>query len=143
MLEISYMSDKVRKLGLFGREVPTISNRKRKVNHMERRIGLRGRTDFAVTTRDGYFSKRVRGVELSGTGIVLDQGRETSTENSPVYLELVINLPERHRPIRAWARPVWSFGSQQAFRFIKISDVDRLTLAEHLDVVHHRGDLLN
>lgn len=110
---------------------------------MERRVGLRGRTDFAVTTRDGFFTKRVRAIELSGTGIVLDQRTPSQHKNSPLFLELEINLPERHRPIRALARPVRNYGYQQVLRFIRISDVDRLTLAEHLDVVQRRGETLN
>lgn len=110
---------------------------------MERRVGLRGRTDFAVTAYNGFYSRRVRAVELSGTGIVLDQGRLVAQDTSPLFLRLEIRLPERRRPILALARPVHTYGHQQAFRFIKISDVDRLTLAEHLDVVHRRGVELN
>jgi hypothetical protein len=110
---------------------------------MERRIGLRGRTDFAVLASNGFFQKRVRAVELSGTGIVLDSGREVDPSRCPLFMHLEIQLPERRRPILAIARPVRSYGQQQAYRFIKISDVDRLTLAEHLDVVHRRGVELN
>lgn len=110
---------------------------------MERRIGLRGRTDFSVIASNGYFTKNVRGIEISGTGIVLDRGYSVSYSESPLYMHLEIRLPERRRPIVAVARPVRAYGQQQAFRFIKISDVDRLTLAEHLDVVHRRGVELN
>jgi len=52
-------------------------------------------------------------------------------------LELL--LPERVRPLRALARPIWARGTQQALKFVRISDVDRLTLAEHLDVLSLRG----
>lgn len=110
---------------------------------MERRVGLRGRTDFKVTTSNGFFSRDVRAVELSGSGIVLDQGPSADDRGIPLFMELLISLPERRRPIRALARPVRTYGCQQAFRFIKISDVDRLSLAEHLDVVHQRGTQLN
>jgi hypothetical protein len=110
---------------------------------MERRVGLRGRTDFAVTASNGFYDRQVRAVELSGSGIVLDQGREENPEKTPLYVRLEIRLPERRRPISALARPVRSYGQQQAFRFIQISDVDRLSLAEHLDVVHRRGIELN
>jgi hypothetical protein len=85
----------------------------------------------------------VRAVELSGSGIVLDQGRLVRPDKDPLYFRLEIQLPERRRLITAVARPVHSFGQQQAFRFIQISDVDRLSLAEHLDVVHRRGVELN
>lgn len=110
---------------------------------MERRVGLRGRTDFAVLASNGFFKTRMRGVELSGTGIVLASGREIDPQRSPLYLHLEIRLPERRRPIVALARPVRCYGQQQVLRFIRISDVDRLTLAEHLDVVHRRGVELN
>jgi hypothetical protein len=110
---------------------------------MERRVGLRGRTDFAVTASNGFFLRQMRAIELSGTGIVLDSGKAIDPHAVPLYMHLQIRLPERRRPITALARPVWSYGQQQALRFIKISDVDRLTLAEHLDVVHRRGVQLN
>lgn len=108
---------------------------------MERRIGLRGRTDFSVTTTDGFSVKESRGIELSGSGLVLDRGG--AAREQPLTLRIEIRLPERVRPILALARPVRSFGSQLALRFIQISDADRLTLAEHLDVVHQRGALMN
>lgn len=107
---------------------------------MERRIGLRGRTDFSVTTTDGFSVREARGIELSGSGLLLDRGAAPSL---PLTLRIEIRLPERMRPILALARPVRSFGSQLALRFIQISDADRLTLAEHLDVVHQRGALMN
>jgi hypothetical protein len=110
---------------------------------MERRIGLRGRTDFSVTLSNGLFIRPVRATELSGTGIVLDQGRVSPGWESSLFMRLEIRLPERCRPIRVLVRPVRSYGQQQAFRFIQISDVDRLTLAEHLDVVHRSGATLN
>jgi hypothetical protein len=37
------------------------------------------------------------------------------------------------------ARPVWSWGTQQGLKFVRMSDVDRLNLAEHLDIVSRRG----
>jgi hypothetical protein len=60
-----------------------------------------------------------------------------------MLVALELNLPERSRPLRALARPVWAFGSQQAFKFIRISDVDRLNLAEHLDVLWLRHEKMN
>jgi hypothetical protein len=47
------------------------------------------------------------------------------------------------RPMRALARPVWTTGSQQALRFVRISDADRLSLAEHIDLLARRGVPLN
>ena len=82
---------------------------------MERRVGLRGRTDFAVTASNGYFARQVRATELSGTGIVLDQGQRLDRD-APLYLHLEICLPERRRPIRALARPVRGPGALHARR---------------------------
>jgi len=45
--------------------------------------------------------------------------------------------------VRALARPIWSFESQQAFKFVRIADVDRLILAEHLDFMSVRGVVLH
>ncbi|NLE86353.1 MAG: hypothetical protein GX607_08135 [Myxococcales bacterium] len=111
---------------------------------MERRVGLRGRTDFQVLARSGELGQLCRGIEISPSGIVICRGRPVDRwRDEPLYLQLELRLPERVVPLRALARPVWSFGSHQALRFVRISDVDRLTLAEHLDLLHHRGVPLN
>jgi hypothetical protein len=91
----------------------------------------------------GKKNRAVRAIELSGTGIVLDQRRLTRDEEAPLFVHLIISLPERRRAIHAVARPVRSYGCQQALRFVEIADVDRLTLAEHLDVVQRAGTALN
>jgi hypothetical protein len=83
-----------------------------------------------------------RGIEVSPMGIVLDRGPQSTHEDAHLFVHLELVLPERYRPIRAIARPVWRQGSQQAFKFIRITDVDRLTLAEHLDLLSHRGVML-
>jgi hypothetical protein len=93
--------------------------------------------------RDGFLTHPVRGVELSGTGIVLDRGRVLEPERLPLTLRLEIRLPERRRPIHAVVRHVRCFGSHQALRFVQIDDADRLCLAEHLDLVQRAGALLN
>jgi hypothetical protein len=58
-------------------------------------------------------------------------------------MRLEMLLPERIRPLCAVARPIWAQGTQQALKFVRISDVDRLTLAEHLDVLNLRGVLFS
>lgn len=111
---------------------------------MERRVGLRGRTDFRVWARSGELGQMCRGVEVSASGLVICRGRPVDEwRDAPLYLKLELRLPERVLPLEALARPVWSFGSYQALRFVSISDVDRLTLAEHLDLLHRRGVPLN
>jgi hypothetical protein len=105
---------------------------------MERRYGVRARTDFRVIARDGPLALACRGIEVSPMGIVLDRGR-TATADDHFFVQLELALPERYRPIRAVARPIWCYGNQQAFKFIRIADADRLSLAEHLDLLHLRG----
>ncbi|MCH2109165.1 MAG: hypothetical protein MK135_07540 [Polyangiaceae bacterium] len=106
---------------------------------MERRSGFRARTDFSVQAMNGYWASQARAIEVSCTGIVLDRGRELSERDMPFLIDLELRLPERNRPIRVKARPVRREGSHQVLRFIDISAVDRLNLAEHLDVLMARG----
>ncbi len=110
---------------------------------MERGIGLRARTDFRVLAKNGILAAQCRGIEISPNGIVIDRGHAIADRDQPLVMGLQMNLPERLRPLLALARPIWSFGSQQAFKFVEISDVDRLTLAEHLDLLAMRGVPLN
>lgn len=104
---------------------------------MQHRVGLRARTDFRVVARNGGFISHCRGIEISASGIIVDRGRESPSQ--PLVMRLEMQLPERIRPLRALARPIWVRGTQQALKFVRISDVDRLTLAEHLDVLNLRG----
>jgi hypothetical protein len=90
-----------------------------------------------VVARNGGFVSNCRGIEISSSGIIVDRGRDVPSQ--PLLLRLEMMLPERVRPLRALARPIWVRGSQQALKFVRISDVDRLTLAEHLDVLSLRG----
>lgn len=106
---------------------------------MQRRLSQRARTDFRVLTRDGSVISDCRGLDVSTTGILIDRRHAIIDRDHRIFLDLEIRLPERHAPLRALARPVWSFGTQQAFKFVRISDVDRLNLAEHIDLVRVRG----
>ena len=108
---------------------------------MQHRVGLRARTDFRVVARSGGFVSRCRGIEISSSWIIVDPGRESPY--LPLFMRLEMLLPERIRPLCAVARPIWVEGSQQALKFVRISDVDRLTLAEHLDVLTLRGVALS
>lgn len=110
---------------------------------MRRRSGLRARTDFRVIARDGCLSNHCRGVEISPSGILIDRGRPVGRHDERVLVRLEMRLPERLRPLFALARPVWSVGTFQAFKFIRISDADRLSLAEHLDLAKLRGAVLS
>ena len=106
---------------------------------MQHRTGMRARTDFHVIAHDGGLACRCRGIELSASGIVIDRGRRVRWSDDRLLVDLELCLPERIRAIRAKARSIWSMGTRQAFRFVTISDVDRLSLAEHVDLQSLRG----
>lgn len=101
---------------------------------MSYRMSERARTDCSVRTEQGRIVSIYRGIEVSPTGIVIDRGRPIRERDRAIFIHMEITLPERIRPLRAVARPVWSFGTHQAFKFVRISDVDRLNLAEHVDL---------
>ena len=106
---------------------------------MYRRVGLRARTDFRVIARDGGLKSHCRGIEVSPTGMIVDRGRSLDPTRQPMLVGLELRLPERVRALQAVARPIWACGTRQAFKFVKMSDADRLTLAEHMDVLRLRG----
>lgn len=110
---------------------------------MDRRVGLRTKTDFRVLAQRGQLRSHYRGVDVSPTGIVLDRGRLIDERDWPLLMRLELQLPEHLKPVRALARPIWSHDTQQAFKFVRIADVDRLILAEHLDFMSVRGDVLH
>lgn len=110
---------------------------------MKQRVGLRARTDFRVIATNGILCAHCRGIEVSPTGIILDRGRPIAELDTPFVIRLELELPERRNPLSVLARPIWAFGTQQAFKFVRISDVDRLILAEHLDLMMMRGVTLN
>ena len=97
-----------------------------------RRMGARAQSKFSVILVVGEKRYRARTVDVSTTGVLLDwrynarpviEGLQT--------LELVV--PGLGKPIRTMARPVRSSGKYDAFEFLSIRPVDRLSLAEHLD----------
>ena len=106
---------------------------------MRARAGLRTRTDFRVIAHVGKQRSECRAVELSPSGIILDRGFDVGARPMPFVLRVELRLPERLRPLFAWARPIWARGTQQALRFVGASDADRLSLAEHLDFQSLRG----
>ncbi len=84
-----------------------------------------------------------RGIEVSPTGIVVDLGRPVGARDQRIYVQMEILLPERVRPLSAIARPVWFVGTRQAFKFVRMSDVDRLNLAEHVDIAAIRDRVVH
>ena len=100
-----------------------------------RGIGLRERTDFPVMLCEGPHVAHCRAVELSATGIVVERGRELSEREQRSLFKLELFLPEQPRPVRVLAKVARRAGSSSyALKFVLISDVDRLTLMEHLDL---------
>ena len=110
---------------------------------MDRRVGLRTRTDFRVLAQRGSLCSQYRGIDVSPTGIVIDRGRPIADFDWPLLQRLELQLPEYLKPVRALARPIWSCESRQAFKFVRIADVDRLILAEHVDFMSVRGVVLH
>lgn len=110
---------------------------------MRTRMNQRARTDCPVRTQQGSLVSSYRAIEVSATGLVIDRGRPIEERDERLLIELEIALPERHRPLRALARPVWSYGTQQAFKFVRMSDTDRLNLAEHVDLFQQGSRILN
>ena len=100
---------------------------------MRGRVTQRMRTDCAVVAREGALASACRGVDISSTGIVVDRGRPVGERDERLLVDLEISFPERLRAVRVVARPVWSSGTQQGFRFVRMSDADRLDVAEHVD----------
>lgn len=106
---------------------------------MRFRAGLRARTDFPVVTHFGNEKSECRAVEVSPSGIILERGYDVESRPIPFVMRIEMRLPERLRPLFAWARPIWSRGTRQALRFVGATDSDRLSLAEHLDLQRLRG----
>lgn len=109
---------------------------------MKGRMGQRARTDFPVVARFGRVSSSCRGLELSATGILLDRGRSAPFSDQ-TFVKLELELPGVEQPLLAVARPVWSFGTQQALKFVGLSDADHLAIAEHVDRLSREGARLN
>jgi hypothetical protein len=97
-----------------------------------RRLGSRAPTRFSVFVKQGAERYRTRSAELSTTGVVLDL-RHTDGLDVERLQQLELAVPGARRPIRVVARPVRKIGRLLAYEFVSIKEVDRLTLAEHLD----------
>ncbi|MCA9634233.1 MAG: PilZ domain-containing protein [Myxococcales bacterium] len=120
--------------------IDTMDPRRTRNQSLRLRRGARARTDFPVTVREGSLKARSRCIELSASGAIILRTRGDGA--GPSLLTLELYLPERHGAIHVLARRIWSFGSQAAFRFERVSDADRLSLAEHVDLATLRGALV-
>ena len=105
-------------------------------NAAERGIGLRANAIFPLLFCEGPHAAHCRAVELSASGIVVERGRELSERERRGGVKLELFLPGLRGPIRALAKVVRAVGpTRYALKFVLISDVDRLTLMEHLDAM--------
>lgn len=101
--------------------------------YMPRRHNRRAPVDLPVTVHADGMKFDCRAVDLSPDGISLDRTPGlTVHDGRPFYW---IHIPLGDHGIRALARPTWTAGRRQGFRFIMVSDEARLTMAEHMDVV--------
>jgi hypothetical protein len=101
---------------------------------IRRGIGLRAPTSFPVLVCEGPHAAHCRALELSASGIVVERGRALSEREQRASLKLEMFLPGLPRPVRVLAKVVRPLTSTSyALKFVLISDVDRLTLMEHLD----------
>lgn len=100
----------------------------------ERGIGLRANTSLPVLLCEGPHAAHCRAVELSASGIVVERGRPLSEREQRASLKLELFVPGLPRPVRALAKVVRAVTpTRYALKFVLISDVDRLTLMEHVD----------
>ena len=108
-----------------------------------RQIGLRGHTNFAVILHNGDLVAHCRAVDVSSTGIVIDRGHALVADEEEGVFRLELYLPDASAPVRALARVARNLGTEQALRFVAISDADRLTITEHIDRQWSRGATLH
>jgi hypothetical protein len=99
----------------------------------ERRLAPRANTELSVLIGDGVLVSWARCVDISTGGLLLARDRAARGNDWRIYLRLELELPGEHAAINAVARPVWSSGPYQALTFVRMSDADRLRLAEHVD----------
>ncbi len=115
---------------------------------MERRQGERQPTSLKITASHGNLSSAWRGVELSVSGVLIESERGSvhpgpkGEMSDDALLRLSIDLPGQREPVRALARALRSSGSRQPLKFVWLSEVDRLSLAEHVDACANRRPVL-
>jgi hypothetical protein len=102
---------------------------------IERRRSARMRTDLPVVAYQDGMAHRVRAVDLSCSGALIQR---RSARHPPMIQRLELHLGGE-APVRGVARTVWSSGDLHAVRFVELDDVDRLDLAEHIDLLQGRG----
>jgi hypothetical protein len=100
---------------------------------MERRGGLRAACDAPVSAFVDGFRHPCRAVDLSPTGMLYERSRSLGLREPYELNAYELRLGDRR--IRVRARTVWTRDRLCAVRFVVMNDVDRLTIAEHIDDV--------
>jgi len=99
---------------------------------MDRRISARGQTDVHLLAHHGAGTEACRALDLSPSGALV-RGRR---EHSPLVQAFELQLgAQRRKPLRVLARTVWQQDGLRGVRFVDLTDVDRLEIAEYLDAL--------
>lgn len=109
---------------------------------MDRRMSARAQVDVPAFAIGRGLRHACRAVDLSTTGMVVEQPRELASREAPELGAFELHLAGGQR-VRARTRRVWSEGRVLAVRFVVIGDVDRLAIAEHVDDLARRGARLH
>jgi hypothetical protein len=106
---------------------------------MERRNGERQPTSLNITASHGNLCSAWRGIELSVSGVLIESDQATIDLGADALLRLRIDLPGQRQPVRALARALRPSGTHQPLKFVWLNEVDRLSLAEHVDACASRS----
>lgn len=109
---------------------------------MRRRSTVRAQTDLVVDLIADGVMFPCRAVDISTDGAVVEC-HPRFLERAPRMLQwLRIHVPNEPA-LMLLARPAWRVGRSQAYRFVKVDELDRLTLAEAMDASARRGFALH
>lgn len=113
-----------------------------KPRSVERRRGQRAQVDLTASAHVDGFWHDGRAVDLSTSGLVLQRGGSLAARKLPEIVALSVKMPDG-RSVRARARPIWNEEHLAGLRFVSVSDVDRIHIAEYLDVLERSGKTLH
>ena len=98
---------------------------------MERRGGQRAACDAPLSAFVDGHRHPCRAVDLSPTGMLYERSRSLGLREPYEINAYELRLGDAR--IRMRARTVWTRDRLCAVRFVVMNDVDRLTIAEHID----------
>ncbi len=102
------------------------------VPNAERRNTPRKPSQLPIGIGVGRTFEAARSIDISVGGMLISRDKPLLSADTQLF-DVLIRLPGDARPLRAVARTVWFWGPYQALRFMKMSEGDRLRLAEHID----------